>query len=75
MISTIISTAIAGAVREGLEKKGLSEEEVDAIMFKGTLKVMVYIAIGLSLLFLIANYVIEPILKFIFFSTWSYEIY
>lgn len=66
MLSTIVSTSVARAARENLEKQGLSEEEIDAIMFKNLLKIMLYIIIGVSLLFLSANYIIEPILKLIF---------
>ena len=75
MLSTIISTSIAKATRESLENKGLSEEEINAIMFKNLLKAIGYIIIGVSLLFLIGNYIIEPILKFIFVDTWSFEIH
>ena len=75
MISTIISTSIAKATRESLENKGLSEEEINAIMFKNLLKCIGYIIVVVSLLFLIGNYIIETILKFIFVDTWSFEIF
>lgn len=66
MLSTIVSTSVARAARENLEKQGLSEEEIDSIMFKNVLKIIGYILIIVPLLFLVGNYVIEPILKLIF---------
>lgn len=74
MISTIISTSIAKAYRESLEKQGLSEQEIDSLIFKNLLKVIVYIIISISLLFIVSNYIIEPILNFIFVDTWSFTI-
>lgn len=74
MLSTIVSTSVARAARENLEKQGLSEEEIDSIMFKNVLKIIGYILIIIPLLFLVGNYVIEPILNFIFVDTWSFEI-
>ena len=74
MINTIISTSVARAVRENLEKQGLSEEEIDSIIFKNALKIIGYILIIVPLLFLVANYIIEPILKLIFIDTWSFTI-
>lgn len=74
MLSTIVSTSAARTARENLEEQGFSEEEIDRIMFKNVLKIIGYILIILPLLFLVSNYVIEPILNFIFVDTWSFEI-
>ena len=75
MLSTIISTEIIKATRENLENQGLSEADVDRIIIKNMFKIFLYILIGMSLLFLFANYVIQPILDFIFVDTWSFEIH
>lgn len=75
MLSTIISTEIIKATRENLENQGLSEDEVDRIIIKNMFKILLYILIGIPLLFLFANYVMQPILDFIFVDTWSFEIH
>lgn len=75
MLSIIASTTVAKAYRESLENKGFCEEEINSIVLKNLFKTILYIIIGVSFLFLFGNYVMQPILDFIFVDTWSFEIH